>query len=335
MEATDDYFSIYKGNMTTSQNFHWTSTDDTHTAPENGAVQLDGISNPGNCHTNIHQSAPSKRGMQLAAVAGIGTVVMIGFGLSFGLESLRGSLLNESAVKVTITADGHFAPSQVTVHPGDILTIESKKTDPQVLSPKDPAAELFGMEVVFGDPFTFTVPENAVLQSYQYHSETLSPEEMLTITVTEAPKNVANSPTNIQAPTSAPKQQAAPIDTAPPASNEVLPPIPGMDIPLEQSTNNTLQPTTLSLGLTTPVPAVTPAPATTKTLTTLPTNNNTVATKKAIAKEIPAPLKKQARIEKKALHAAAMPESGNADWVLLSMALIAFGIVCKRSLSIA
>lgn len=322
MEATAPLFTLLV--FMAPSDFHWTSTDDARSAPKAPAVPIDGISGA----AQSTQQVPSRHGMQLAAVVGVLSVIALGFGLSSGLKSLRGSLLENGATTIVITEDGHFAPSQVTVHPGTILTIESKKTDPQVIKPKDPAAELFGMEVIFGTPFTYTVPENVVLQSYQYQSETLSPEEMLTITVTQAPQEQVSAPATPPSPPAA----DAPIDTQTPAPSEQAR-APREEIAATtQPTDNT--PVTISFGLSKVTP-LSPTSSPTPSISSLPVNPHTVASiasKKQL--ETTKTITRKQSVAKKALHAAAMPESGSADWILFTLAITALGWTCKRALNV-
>lgn len=123
-----------------------------------------------------------QRSVGMPAVFGM-TVVLLGVGWYMGLgETLLGSLgSNEQTHTITVTEDGHFDPSDITVLPGDEVTIVNKNVDPQVLKAIG-GRELFETLVLFEDPYTFTVSADAK-GPYIYGSETLPVEETVTITV--------------------------------------------------------------------------------------------------------------------------------------------------------
>ncbi len=125
--------------------------------------------------------APDPKSMRLAAALGI-SIVLGAAAFYFGVGSLRGDLTGTDAVTtVTITAEGTFSPATLTVHPGDSITIENKNADPQVLKPKNNRT-LFPVQVIFQDPYTFSVAADAV-GPYIYISETLPEELTLTFNV--------------------------------------------------------------------------------------------------------------------------------------------------------
>lgn len=125
--------------------------------------------------------APDPKSMRLAAALGM-SIVLGAAAFYFGVGSLRGDLTGtDSATTVTITAEGTFSPATLTVHPGDTVTIENKNADPQVLKPKNNRT-LFPVQVIFQDPYTFSVAADAV-GPYIYISETLPEELTLTFNV--------------------------------------------------------------------------------------------------------------------------------------------------------
>ncbi len=125
--------------------------------------------------------APDPKSMRLAAALGM-SIVLGAAAFYFGVGSLRGDLTGtDSTTTVTITAEGTFSPATLTVHPGDTVTIENKNADPQVLKPKNNRT-LFPVQVIFQDPYTFSVAADAV-GPYIYISETLPEELTLTFNV--------------------------------------------------------------------------------------------------------------------------------------------------------
>ena len=132
-----------------------------------------------------HVSQPKASTMRLSAALGI-SVVLIGAVFTIGLDTLRGSLtsVDHRSTTITITADGHFSPTAVTVSPGSTLSIENKNADPQVIKVTS-GNELFGAQVIFSTPFNFTVPVG-VSGTFTYFSETLPEDRTVTITVAPA-----------------------------------------------------------------------------------------------------------------------------------------------------
>jgi plastocyanin len=156
-------------------------------------------------------NAPRPRNMHLSALAGI-AIVLLGGAFYFGIANLRGSLTDGTTTEtaVTITTDGQFSPTNITVHPGDSITIENLNTDPQVLKSKD-GRDLFPVQVLFTTPFVFTVPSDAS-GMYTYVSETLPDDRELTITIDIAPTTGAGA-TSVEenAPSSVPYGEEIPI----------------------------------------------------------------------------------------------------------------------------
>ncbi len=132
--------------------------------------------------------------MHLAAFTGIGLVLLLGAIFYLGTDSLRGSLTGGagSSVNVTITKEGAFSPNSVAIRPGDELVITNENPDPQVLKPKD-TAELFSVQVLFDEPFSFVVPVAALGKTYTYFSETLPEDALLEISVVESIEQAAVS----------------------------------------------------------------------------------------------------------------------------------------------
>ena len=125
------------------------------------------------------------RGMTLSAALGV-FLALGGVGLYLGIGgvNLQGDLTGGSN-SIIITDAGAFNPSSVDLHPGDSVTITNQNPDPQVLKPKG-GRDLFPVQVVFDQPYTFTVPENAAGE-YVYYSETLPEDRTVTFRVTAAP----------------------------------------------------------------------------------------------------------------------------------------------------
>lgn len=138
-------------------------------------------------HATEHAAAPSARGMTMSAVLGV--LIAVGgivayLGLDIGSFSLTGELLGSQSLTVTITEDGNFSPDTLEIHPGDTVTIENKNADPQVIKTKN-NRDLFPVQVIFDEPYTFTVSDDAV-DTYVYFSETLPEDRTVTFTVSEA-----------------------------------------------------------------------------------------------------------------------------------------------------
>lgn len=124
----------------------------------------------------------SQTSMRLAAFLGIAIVLGI-VGMTVGFGTIFGDLTGTDTPSTTveITADGVFSPESLTLSPGDTMTLVNKNPDPQVIKSKD-ERELFGVQVLFATPFSFTVPSDAV-GTYTYFSETLPEDRTLTITI--------------------------------------------------------------------------------------------------------------------------------------------------------
>lgn len=142
--------------------------------------------------------------MRLSAVLGIalviGTVVAyFGIGGEFLKDvvgNLAGDLTGSQNATITITTAGYFSPDAVTLYPGDTVTLLNVNPDPQVIKSKN-GRDLFDVQVLFTDPFTFTVPDSA-MGPYVYFSETL-PEDR-TVTITVVPPNPQTDPVPVSNP---------------------------------------------------------------------------------------------------------------------------------------
>ena len=130
--------------------------------------------------------AADQGSMHLAAFTGIGLVLLLGAVFYLGTDSLRGSVTggDVKTMNVTITKDGAFDPATVAIRPGDQLVITNENPDPQVLKPKG-TDDLFSVQVLFDEPFSFVIPTSALGKSYVYFSETLPDTEVLQIQVVE------------------------------------------------------------------------------------------------------------------------------------------------------
>lgn len=128
---------------------------------------------------------PSMNGsMSLAAVSGILLVLLSGATFYIGTDFLRASLTGSlETVSVVMTENGAFAPSQVDVHPGDVLTIENRNANAQLLRSTDAARALFTEQVVLaGETFTYDIPLDTPEGSYVVQSAVLV-GQTLTVTV--------------------------------------------------------------------------------------------------------------------------------------------------------
>ncbi len=150
-----------------------------------------------------HQSASrSQNSMRLSALFGV-MIVLGTIGFTVGLGNLFGDLTGGSDAQTTtieITAEGVFSPDAITVRHGNSLTLTNKNPDPQVIKSKD-GRVLFPIQVLFDQPFIFTVPSDAN-GIYTYFSETLPDDKQLTITVTTEvifPTTAASSSSSPQA----------------------------------------------------------------------------------------------------------------------------------------
>ncbi len=177
----------------------WTNVDDeqvpvrvaSSAAPASQKISASPASvDPQQEHTHHKRAeasiAPNPGAMRLSAFAGIAIVLIFG-ALYLGIDSLRGSLTNDTAsgTTVTITADGQFSPSNVSVTAGGTLVLENKNKDPQVIKVRGSGSELFPVQVLFDTPYTFVIPVD-VTGVFTYVSETLPDSQQLTITVTPA-----------------------------------------------------------------------------------------------------------------------------------------------------
>ncbi|OGJ60424.1 hypothetical protein A3A67_03445 [Candidatus Peribacteria bacterium RIFCSPLOWO2_01_FULL_51_18] len=124
---------------------------------------------------------PHVKSSHLAAVTGVLTVT-IAAGMYFGFSNLLGSVDSVSEKTVTITTDGNFDPAEIVLHAGEKLKISNLNEDPQVLKSRGDK-DLFPVQVIFQEPFVFTVPADAA-GIFVYGSETLPDDKILTITVT-------------------------------------------------------------------------------------------------------------------------------------------------------
>lgn len=134
---------------------------------------------------SIPHRAVNPKTMRLSAFLGIAIVIGIvsayfGIGADF-LSGLTGDLAGQEGTTITVTAAGYFSPDSVTVRPGDTVTLLNTNPDPQVIKSKN-GRNLFDVQVLFTDPFTFTVPQSA-MGPYVYFSETLPEDRTVNITV--------------------------------------------------------------------------------------------------------------------------------------------------------
>ena len=127
----------------------------------------------------------NSRTMRLSAITGM-SLVLVGIAFYVGIDNLRSSLTDggNAVTTVTITQDGRFDPPAISLATGTELTIENKNENPQVLKVKE-GGELFGSQVIFDQPFHFTVPTD-ISGIFTYFSETLPDDRTLLITVTPA-----------------------------------------------------------------------------------------------------------------------------------------------------
>lgn len=131
------------------------------------------------------QLASGSKGMTYSAVLGIllaiGAVALY-LGVDVGNFTLMGDVTTpQRLVTILITEDGHFSPDFVEIYGGESVTIENKNADPQVLKSKS-GEDLFPVQVLFDQPYTFTVP-NEVIGPFVYYSETLPEERTVTFMV--------------------------------------------------------------------------------------------------------------------------------------------------------
>jgi hypothetical protein len=103
---------------------------------------------------------------------------------------------------VSITAAGEFSPTEITLYPGDTLTITNENPNPQVIKGEN-GRDLFPVQVIFDKPYSFTVPETAD-GVYVYFSETLPEGKKLTINVLPAVNTGAASSEASAAPSDIP-----------------------------------------------------------------------------------------------------------------------------------
>lgn len=148
----------------------------------------------------VHHSIridPSHPSTPLAAFSGIGIVLVLGTMFYFGMGNISSDILGGGATPtVTITEAGEFSPAIITVHQNDTLTIVNKNKDPQVLKAKT-SDELFPLQVLFDQPFTFVVPSSAVGRTYEYYSQTLPQDKTLQIVVSSGTADTSSSVSSI------------------------------------------------------------------------------------------------------------------------------------------
>jgi plastocyanin len=177
----------------------WHSTDDEVAVPVRSSAQAPAPQAPsaGPAHdisyaarADVHiphdQTPPNPRAMTMSAVLGV--LLAIGGVVSYlGLDSITGSLTGDltggasSELTITITQEGDFSPNSLDIRPGDTVTIVNENPDPQVIKSKT-GQDLFPVQVIFDEPYTFTVPADAA-GTYVYHSETLPEDKMVAFTV--------------------------------------------------------------------------------------------------------------------------------------------------------
>ena len=124
------------------------------------------------------QSVDTKM-MRLSALTGIGCVLVIAV-LYFGVGSLKGDV-SQSDSTITITTQGTFQPTELSIAPGKELLFINENENPQVIKVKD-GRDFIPVQVVFSDPVRVTVPADAAGE-YILYSETLADTQQVVIMV--------------------------------------------------------------------------------------------------------------------------------------------------------
>ncbi len=125
--------------------------------------------------------------MTLAALTGIGIVLAAAGTFYVGTDFLRAELGQSATASVVITAEGTFEPSETTLRPGDALRITNENPNPQVLKARDENTGIEPQVLFEGENVTLDIPSGMPEGAYVLFSETLPPEQTLTIRIgTEA-----------------------------------------------------------------------------------------------------------------------------------------------------
>lgn len=203
-----------------SINSGWHATDDETPVPVRSSAQAETEPTITTHEEPQQQSAPlqSPRGMSLSAFLGV-ALVLAALGIYFGIGSLlTGDVgVGSDETTVTITSDGHFSPESVTIRPGESLKLVNENADPQVIKSSN-GRDLFPVQVLFADPFAFTIPADAA-GAYVYFSETLPDDRTVTINVVEAaassPSAAVTTPSAAEIPLPFSDIMPPPVRTAP------------------------------------------------------------------------------------------------------------------------
>lgn len=170
-----------------SSNFDWNSTDDVVPvrSSEETVIRDDSFTQRPSMTMTTNPHPADSKGMMFSAVLGVLiaiSAVALYLGIDVGSFSLMGDLTTPTdSVIITITEDGHFSPEIVEIRSGQSVTLENKNVDPQVVKSKT-GEDLFPVQVLFDQPYTFTVPNDA-RGTYVYYSETLPEDRSVTFTV--------------------------------------------------------------------------------------------------------------------------------------------------------
>ncbi len=178
---------------------HWHSTDDGAKAPEPARIvpsQEQPAAKPAQVQVThaLPQTAqkktlpaahvridPPRASMKLAALTGIGIVLAASGTFYFGTDFLRAELAQSTVEEVVVTAEGTFEPNDVTLSPGDSLTITNKHADPQVIKTRIETAGIDPQVLFQNENVTIDVPDNMPAGDYEFFSETLPENESLVI----------------------------------------------------------------------------------------------------------------------------------------------------------
>lgn len=129
---------------------------------------------------------PNARSMQLAALTGVGIVLIVA-AFGFGVLNIRGDLASSDPPPVSdivMTTEGRFEPTTINVAAGARLLIENKYATAQAIKFKTQRS-LFMPQVLFsGESYTALIPSDA-RGAYVLYAEGLPDTEIVTINVTQ------------------------------------------------------------------------------------------------------------------------------------------------------